>query len=76
LKLDPDGDVHVKVSEKTWIFSPVCIEPVSDEKEAKEILGSTPAGDKQDGDDGSSSESELGESMNGKYKCLYLVNQN
>jgi hypothetical protein len=37
VKIDPDGDIRVKIEEKTWIFSPVCITPVMNPDDAKEI---------------------------------------
>ena len=37
IKIDQDGDVRVKVEDRAWIFSPVCINPVDNPEEAKEI---------------------------------------
>ncbi|XP_048753764.2 E3 ubiquitin-protein ligase MIB2-like [Ostrea edulis] len=37
VKVDPDGDIRVKIDERTWIFSPVCIMPVENAEVAKEI---------------------------------------
>lgn len=37
VKIDQDGDIRVKIEERTWIFSPVCIMPVENAAVANEI---------------------------------------
>lgn len=43
VRIDQDGDIRVKVEDKTWIFSPVCINLVENQAVAKEIPAIPPA---------------------------------
>jgi hypothetical protein len=35
--IDQDGDVHVKILDKTWVFSPVCIMALQNPDDASQI---------------------------------------
>lgn len=43
MRIDQDGDIRIKVEDKTWIFSPVCINPMDNQAVAKEIPAIPPA---------------------------------
>ncbi|XP_065929088.1 E3 ubiquitin-protein ligase MIB2 [Magallana gigas] len=43
VRIDQDGDIRIKVEDKTWIFSPVCINPMDNQAVAKEIPAIPPA---------------------------------
>ncbi|KAK3101023.1 hypothetical protein FSP39_000330, partial [Pinctada imbricata] len=59
VKIDGDGDIRVKVDDKTWIFSPVVVSPLDDKSVADEVPTLT-EDDKKDVDsDFSSSTSSM-----------------
>ncbi|CAC5404564.1 MIB [Mytilus coruscus] len=56
VRLDSDGDMRIKIEDKTWIFNPACIMPIDDDSTAKSI----PVLSRQDTRDHSDDESETG----------------
>ncbi|XP_063408625.1 E3 ubiquitin-protein ligase MIB2-like isoform X2 [Mytilus trossulus] len=56
VRLDSDGDMRIKIGDKTWIFNPACIMPIDDASTAKSI----PVLSRQDTRDHSDDESETG----------------
>ncbi|KAH3823999.1 hypothetical protein DPMN_125827 [Dreissena polymorpha] len=47
-KIDADGDMRVKVGDRKWIFSPVCVQPLDDPKQSDSVPGLRPDEMEQD----------------------------
>ncbi|XP_060077598.1 E3 ubiquitin-protein ligase mind-bomb-like [Ylistrum balloti] len=68
VKIDNDGDMRIKIKEKMWLFSPVCVSPVEDVSVAKNV----PANEDMDYDS-DSSDDEPSESMNDVANAIARV---
>ena len=72
VKIDGDGDIRVKIDDKTWIFSPVVVSPV-DENSLKVSVPKLTDDDKESDSDFSSSTSSMNGNSIVKGICTCII---